>query len=356
MLALESYNQYPDCLLLGLTAIPCEKEQLELYLTLNFNQQWENLLEGKVKFALRGGQLSFHIKNGVITTQGQDFSEFSTLVKDLATDSNLVFNFAVPPGVTTLQSSVEKAKLGTLQIQAQPYHLEAQFTVTRQDICITEAEGLWHHDISPNKHAILDSKLALFLLTNKFTPYLSLVKLSTAQLKNSRANQETTAILGELENVITKITAAETNNFLELAKIAQINPLTDLAGGNLMATNLTNINLSSANLFQVNLRGAELDDADLSSANLQGAKLSGADLSGAYLSEANLSFVDLHRASLALANLSGANLENANLLGANLSNVNLSGAKVTNAKFGKNPGITEETKQNLQQRGAIFKE
>lgn len=356
MLALESHNQYPDCLLLELTAIRSEKEQFELYLTLNFNQQWENLLDGKVKFALRGGQLSLNVKNGVITTHGQDIGEFAALVTDLATDSNLVLTFAVPPGVTTLQGSVSKAKLGTLQVQAQPYHLEAKFTVKRQDICLTEAEGLWHHDISPNKHAILDSKLALFLLATKLTPYISQAQLCSDTPNNPVENTEATEALSELKKIIETITTTQTNNFLELAKIAQINPLTDLAGGNLMATNLSNINLSGANLFRVNLRGSELDDADLSSANLQGAKLSGADLSGAYLSEANLSFVDLHRASLALANLSGANLENANLLEANLSNVNLSGAKVANAKFGENPGITEEMKQNLQQRGAIFEE
>ncbi|WP_365671600.1 pentapeptide repeat-containing protein [Okeania sp. SIO3I5] len=53
--------------------------------------------------------------------------------------------------------------------------------------------------------------------------------------------------------------------------------------------------------------------------------------------------------------LNKANLKEANLIGANLSGAELKDSEVTNTKFSSNsPGMTEELKQNLIQRRAIF--
>jgi len=49
-------------------------------------------------------------------------------------------------------------------------------------------------------------------------------------------------------------------------------------------------------------------------------------------------------------------LSGANLLEVNLTNANFSGANVESARFGNNPGLAEEVKVNLQQRGGIFEE
>ena len=51
-----------------------------------------------------------------------------------------------------------------------------------------------------------------------------------------------------------------------------------------------------------------------------------------------------------------ANLKNAQLLGADLTEANLEGAKLEGAMFGNNLGVSEEMKQDLIKRGAIFKD
>jgi uncharacterized protein YjbI with pentapeptide repeats len=69
--------------------------------------------------------------------------------------------------------------------------------------------------------------------------------------------------------------------------------------------------------------------------------LIGADLSGANLSGADLSGADLIRSDLNWANLSGSDL---------------SGANVNNARFGDNAGISDDLKEALIDKGAIFED
>ncbi|MBD2140352.1 pentapeptide repeat-containing protein [Anabaena sp. FACHB-1250] len=140
----------------------------------------------------------------------------------------------------------------------------------------------------------------------------------------------------------------------------------DLSGANLIEANLsgadlTRADLSGANLIEANLSGANLRRANLSGADLIEANLSGADLIGADLIEANLSGADLIGANLSgadliEANLIGANLRFANLIGADLTGTALVFANVENAHFGSNPGIYEDAKRELKQRGAIFED
>ncbi|EDX70590.1 Pentapeptide repeat protein [Coleofasciculus chthonoplastes PCC 7420] len=125
----------------------------------------------------------------------------------------------------------------------------------------------------------------------------------------------------------------------------------NLSSADLILANLSDANLSSADLSGADLILANLSDANLSSANWSGANLISADLSDADLREANLSGADLRE-----ANLSGADLREANLSGADLREANLSGANVKQAKFGKNSGLTEEMKLDLERRGAIFED
>ena len=415
---LESENKCPDSLWMQLEGIPVQSgstdtEQLELYLTINFNEQWEPLLGGRIKFGLKGGELKLKLENGEMplatgelngsfdlsvqkerqqqqgsktqsnveaslaeskpgvqdklgtektTGETAQFQLSSCQVLTKGSEVDPAWSFAVKTGKPVLNGLLKKAKLGTVNVTRQPCCIEATFEVSAQDVFMTDAEGLWHHDISPNKHAVLERKLILFLLETKLKPYLSWVQLryefpvpdpSPVETDNEAIAPQA---LQQLQELIQRISEAKINNFMELAQIAGVNPAMDLAGGNLLGTNLSGVDFSGANLYRVNLRGAELDDADLSEANLSNANLGGADLSGAYLANADLSHANLHRASLALANLSGANLSGADLSEANLSNTNLSGAKLKDARFGKNPGISEEAKLNLKQRGAIFEE
>ncbi|MBO3463023.1 pentapeptide repeat-containing protein [Aetokthonos hydrillicola] len=155
-----------------------------------------------------------------------------------------------------------------------------------------------------------------------------------------------------------------------------------LSYANLSGANLSGADLSSADLSRANLSGANLSDANLSRAYLhdviidsatrisdkwrlvweivnqgsEGRDLSGANLSGTNLSYANLRDANLSYANLSYANLSGAYLRDANLSGANLRDANLISAKVEKALFIETKGLTEDMKQNLKQRGAIFED
>lgn len=119
------------------------------------------------------------------------------------------------------------------------------------------------------------------------------------------------AFLTEATDLIERITKVETSNFIEIAKIAGLNLIEDLAGAN--------------------LSGFDFKDASLSGADLRDANLSRADLTC-------------------------ANLRDANLSGANLSNTKLGSAIVENARFRANLGLTEEMKRDLKRRGAIFED
>ncbi|MEQ9001414.1 MAG: pentapeptide repeat-containing protein [Coleofasciculus sp. B1-GNL1-01] len=135
----------------------------------------------------------------------------------------------------------------------------------------------------------------------------------------------------------------------------------DLSGADLSDANLSGANLSRADLISANLIFADLSGVDLISANLSGANLWRANLSRANLISADLRGADLGDADLSDANLSGVNLSSANLSGANLGGANLifanlRDADVNEARFKENPGLTEELKFDLKQRGAIFED
>lgn len=406
----ESENRYPDCLCLELTATPVTSEgtdieQLNLFLSIDFREQWQPISTGRVKFGFKGGELKIRLDNGKMPPEFRQLSSSVQLSPETTCqifargeEHSPIWAWQGRSGVSVLQGSVKSTQLGTVQVTGQPCLIEAEFVVSPSDIYLTSAEGLWSHTISPNQLAILERKLVLFLLESKFQPYLSRVVwqysdqgLQKLSLQNTDNQQHTPDIadagkLSELAEAIQRVFTAQTDDFLELAHIASLNPLTDLAGAKLLGVNLSGADLSGANLRRTYLRGADLSDADLSAADLSEASLGGADLSGAYLSDVNLSGADLHRASLALANLSGANLNGANLGEANLSSANFSDANLTDAnftsanlhraslivanltgtiwsssiveeaRFSKSLELSEELKLELKQRGAIFEE
>jgi Pentapeptide repeats (8 copies) len=400
------HNKYPQAVWMQLEAVPVQRsetdiQQLDLYLSINFNEHWEPLLGGRVKFGLQGGTLKLNLENCAIPLASRqligDFNldvleeiqpiqnstevlltENRQQIRDdqnadriaeqidrnnctschvstIGDDTNPAWIFELESGKRVLKGLLKSAKLG--ELLAKQYRVDATFQVTKSDIYLTDIEGLWPHDITPNQHSVLERILTVYLQTNKFQPALSWALLSCElPMVEKREVESVPQAEAQLQEMVDRIIAAKTDNFAELAKIANLNPAQDFAGANLRGTSLSTVDFSSAKLDRANFRGADLSDADLSDANLQKAKFSGADLSGAFLGNADLKGADLHKASLALANLSGANLGNANLVEVNLTNANLSGANVEAARFGNNSGISEEMKVNLQQRGAIFEE
>lgn len=400
------HNKYPDCLWMQLEAVPIQKsatelQHLNLYLSINFNEHWQPLLGGRVKFGLQGGMLKLNLTNceiplasrqlvgdlnldaaaetqpiqnsieilvtenrpeirddpnpNKIAQQIDETDGTSCHVSTIGDDTSPAWVFELERGKPVLKGLLTSAKLG--EIIATNYRIDATFEVTKEDVHITDAEGLWPHDITPNQHSVLERILTVYLQANQLQPALSWALLccdSSAVEKGEEAFFSQSA--AQLQKMVDRIISAKTEDFAELAKIANLNPAQDFAGANLRGTTLSAVDFSSANLDRANFRGADLSDADFSDANLQNAKFSGADLSGAFFGNADLKGADLYKASLALANLSGANLCNANLVEVNLTNANLGGANVESARFGNNSGLAEEMKVNLQQRGAIFED
>jgi Pentapeptide repeats (8 copies) len=400
------HNKYPQAVWMQLEAVPVQRsetdiQQLDLYLSINFNENWEPLLGGRVKFGLQGGTLKLNLENCeiplasrqligdfnldvvaaiqpiqnstevLLTENRQQIRDdqnadkiaeqidrtncTSCHVSTIGDDTSPAWIFELESGKRVLKGLLKSAKLG--ELLAKQYRIDAVFEVTKSDIYLTDVEGLWPHDITPNQHSVLERILTVYLQTNKFQPALSWALLgSELPMVEKREVESVPQAEAQLQEMVDRIIAAKTDNFAELAKIANLNPAQDFAGANLRGTSLSTVDFSNAKLDRANFRGADLSDADLSDANLQKAKFSGADLSGAFLGNADLKGADLHKASLALANLSGANLGNANLVEVNLTNANLGGANVEAARFGNNSGISEEMQVSLQQRGAIFEE
>jgi len=351
-LSLDARDRYPACLRLAWHAASVAADTLNLAASFHFGNQWELLLDGRVKLALRG--VALHLYG--------DGAWQPTTPDTCALDSGARLQIAPLPapglwschlrllsGEPALLGASDRLPLG--QWQGEPaFALEA--TVAAADLAIVSAEGLWPHAIAPNQHAILERRLALFLARERLAPYLSRMQYhaiaSHIAAPSAASNDSEAKLRAHLQAVLEQSDA----NLLVLAHLADLDPATDLAGGNLRGADLRGLDLSGADLSGANLRGADLSDADLSEANLQRACLGGADLSGAFLSNADLRDSDLHRASLALANLGGADLRGANLLAANLSNASWSNTLVAGAQIDSQAGLADDVQASLLERGA----
>lgn len=246
----EPENKFPDCLYIKLEGNPVQPEsqdsfefwktsiqrhQINLYLTINFNEQWQTLKEGRIKFGLKGGELRVKLENGEIPYESRQLAgsfelsipeprqetEASNDRKDLevraiATNPSLngsepkaqtkvaiesrssitapvpitachittkvseehpTWVFEEEMGKPVLKGLLNKAKLATLNVHALPCRVEATFEVSKRDVCLTDAEGLWPKDLSRNKRAVLDRLIIQRLLEPKLKPYLSRAKL-----------------------------------------------------------------------------------------------------------------------------------------------------------------------------------
>lgn len=246
----EPENKFPDCLYMKLEGIPIqpdsldyldswqvstETRQIDLHLTINFNEQWELLPGGRIKFGLKGGELRVKLENSEIPFESrelagswelsvptakkksqipqdkksreirannlnasvngsqikakesaipeQSLSTFNQLPVNIChittkvSEENPAWVFEEEMGELVLKGSLNQAKLATLNMTALPCRVEATFEVSKRDVCLTDAEGLWPADISRNKRAVLDRLIVQRLLEPKFKPYLSKAEL-----------------------------------------------------------------------------------------------------------------------------------------------------------------------------------
>ena len=90
----EPENKYPNCLYMELAGTfvqpnnpahlafwttSIQKQPIDLYLTIHFNEQWVSLDQGRVKFGLKGGELRLKLSNGEIPHESRALVGFFEL-------------------------------------------------------------------------------------------------------------------------------------------------------------------------------------------------------------------------------------------------------------------------------------
>ena len=199
-------------------------EQINLYLTIQFNEQRELLIGGRIQFGLKGGKLKIKLKNaeialesrkldGVIELftqnqrQQQQGCEIQTSIKAslngsqpivktnpdknyaegktnkfqssvcqvTTSDSNKdpTWVFEVIRDEPVLKGLLKNVFLTTLNVKAKPCCVEATFEVSPQDVYMTEAEGLWPENMSRTRITVIERAIARRFLEGKLKPYLS---------------------------------------------------------------------------------------------------------------------------------------------------------------------------------------
>ncbi|MDY6938990.1 MAG: pentapeptide repeat-containing protein [Cyanobacteriota bacterium] len=138
----------------------------------------------------------------------------------------------------------------------------------------------------------------------------------------------------EAQDLIQRVVEAETNNFIEIAKIANLDLRTDLVGAN-----LSHFDLSHADLSHADLSHADLSHADLSHADLSHADLSHADLSHADLSHANLTGAICNHANLTGAICNHANLTDTILFLTNIEDAIVEDCKTDDLEYGQQSNL-----------------
>ncbi|MGB3491197.1 MAG: pentapeptide repeat-containing protein [Elainellaceae cyanobacterium] len=339
-------------------------EIFDVYVSLSAGDHWQDLGDGKVQMAIAQATLTMSLTDAQFTPaetlatpeQGAFQLAGSEPICDAAGHPSAATFTIFSASDALLSGAIHTVKVGQVLAQQPSWSLMAIAKTTAQHICITDAEGLWRHDITPNKHGIIERRLAISLHDSLLSPHLCRLQLCHACPDHLPTAKYNSPALDEddLRETIQAILDAPTSNLLDLAQRAGLVVETDLSRISLRGASLSGLDLSNVDLSYANLRGADLTDAELSEANVSRAKLGGADLSGAHLGSADLSYCDLHRASLAVANLSGANLSHANLQDANLSQTNLNGVYVHQAQFSGQSALPADLQASLKARGAIF--
>ena len=238
----EHENKCPECLHLEisgevvaskgilLSLKKSEPEVIDLFVRINFNEQWVDFSFGRVKFGLQGGELRLKLENGKMPYElrnkdlkkslerelsverqsggeqerksqvkgslapdlskagleavGEDRQKDSRSDKFLlkiaqishkGADDQPVWVFENKSGEPVLLGELADS-LGKMLIDGIPLHVEATFTPEASQVTITGLENSFSEDI--NKQSIFRAKLAQLILNHKMKPYLSRQVLS----------------------------------------------------------------------------------------------------------------------------------------------------------------------------------
>ncbi|MEO1339760.1 MAG: hypothetical protein AAFV28_01135 [Cyanobacteria bacterium J06635_13] len=195
--------------------LPKKPEQIDLILNIHFGEHKEEIHygSGNVSFGLKRGELRIKLTNGEVPLKNFKLKEdFQTVVetevqKERGSEKQsgvqvVLKNPGITAGSKAAQKKSEKAKiieyqvktigsqlnqpswafevktgkdilegllqnteLATINIKSKPCHLMATFEVSKpEDICITNGELLWSRNITKNKIAVIERKIARILL------------------------------------------------------------------------------------------------------------------------------------------------------------------------------------------------
>lgn len=335
-----------------------EIQQWTVMMSLAAGTHWFDMAEGQVQVAIAQAHLTLDLQNATFSPANEESWSVEGISLRRFPNSIPRFEISSLEGTPLDADTIQNLALGSLHMGDGPSSAAFTVTIAPRDIRIVSAEGLWRHDITPNKHGIIERKLAWAIAETTLASHLGYIQWCYRCPNPCDRHPHPPRSLDDaaLKEIIDTVIHAPTSNILDLAKQAGLVIETDLAGVQFRGASLSGLDLSNVDLSDANLRGADLTDAELSEANLSDTKLGGADLSGADLGSANLRNADLHKASLALSNLSGADLTYANLRDTNLSQTNLNGVHVEGAIFSHNTGLSDDVKATLVEKGAIVDE
>ena len=172
-----------------LEGILVKSEQIDLPITIEFNEQWESLEGGRVKFGLKGGTLRLNLENAQIPDKLRNLTGLKELEERQANENfklssmcritmhgselNPAWLFELQIGSQVLKGALPNEKLGTLTVNNQPCCVEATFEVELKYVLITGVEGLWPENTSRNKEIMLEASARKKLWNSKLQPYLS---------------------------------------------------------------------------------------------------------------------------------------------------------------------------------------
>ncbi|MBE9126461.1 MULTISPECIES: hypothetical protein [unclassified Coleofasciculus] len=221
-------NRYPNCVYMKLQGVPVRSQsstvpevssQIELHLTLNFNEQWEAGVGGQIKFGLRGGRLRLTLENGIISPESRPLTgsvklaiqksetyqeqirlqnetsseqgQTGTLANLPIADSsdrvsfttckiatkgvadNRTWAFAIDPGKEVLNGCIKNVKLATINVIAKPCCITASFEISPHDVSLTQTDFFWQKTLTKKRNAVIERAIVRHLFQQKLTPYLS---------------------------------------------------------------------------------------------------------------------------------------------------------------------------------------
>jgi len=238
IVATEHENKYPECPHLEISGEvvaakgllssfkKSEPDAINLFVTINFHEQWVNFSFGRVKFGLRGGELRLKLENGKMPSKlrNQDLKKSlerelsverqaggeqerksqvkGSLAPDLSkagleavredrqkdsrsdkfqlkiaqisnkgADDQPVWVFDNKSGEPVLIGELADS-LGKMLIEGIPLHVEATFTTEMRQVVHTVLENSFKDDISGSKLKAFELGFAKLFLKHKIQPYL----------------------------------------------------------------------------------------------------------------------------------------------------------------------------------------